>query len=103
MAAMDSPLVEESVVEDEETIEPRNYKVLLHNDDITTMDFVVEILCRIFNKNHDDAETIMWRIHNNGIGLCGVYTKEIAETKVGQVHYAANNAGFPLRCTMEEE
>lgn len=103
MAALDSPLLEEKVLEHEDMAEPRNYKVLLHNDDTTTMDFVVAILRKIFNKNHDDAESIMLNVHNNGVGLCGVYTKEIAETKVSLVRHEARAAGFPLRCTMEEE
>lgn len=62
----------------------------------------MEILCRIFNKNREEATTIMLRVHNDGIGLCGVYTKEIAETKVGMVTRDAARANFPLRCTMEE-
>lgn len=82
--------------------EPSRYKVLLHNDNYTTKDFVVSILCRIFNKNIREATIIMEHVHNNGIGQCGVYTREIAETKVTLVHFEARDARFPLRCTMEE-
>jgi len=83
--------------------EPPQYKVLLHNDDVTTMDFVVGILCRIFHKAPEEAEAIMLNVHNNGIGLCGIYTREIAESKVKLVHHDAWLAGFPLKCTMEKE
>ncbi|MDL2216765.1 ATP-dependent Clp protease adaptor ClpS [Desulfovibrio sp. OttesenSCG-928-M14] len=83
--------------------EPRNYRVFLHNDDYTTMEFVVEILVSIFHKSPDEATLVMLAIHENGIGLCGVYTEEVAETKVAQVHARARKAGFPLRCSMEED
>ncbi len=83
--------------------EPPFYKVLLHNDDVTTMDFVVGILCRIFHKNAEEAEAIMLNVHNNGIGLCGIYTRELAEIKVRLVHRDAWLAGYPLKCTMEKE
>lgn len=87
----------------EEIDEPCLYRVLMHNDDYTTMDFVVDILCRVFNKNHEDAKEIMLRVHKNGIAVCGVYPKEIAETRIARVHQAAYRAGFPLKCTMEKE
>lgn len=82
--------------------EPHLYRVLMHNDDTTTMDFVVDILCKVFNKNQEEAEEIMMLIHTSGIGLCGIYPKEIAETRIARVHQAAYRAGFPLKCTMEE-
>jgi len=82
--------------------EPSQYKVLLHNDDYTTMDFVVEILMKIFHKNLLEAEQIMVEIHKSGKGVCGIYTYEIAETKVHQVKELAKNSGFPLLATMEE-
>ncbi|MBQ9536632.1 MAG: ATP-dependent Clp protease adapter ClpS [Desulfovibrionaceae bacterium] len=81
---------------------PDQYRVILLNDDYTTMDFVVEILCRIFHKSIEDATTIMMSVHRNGRGECGLYTLEIAESKVEQVHYTARNAGFPLKCIMEK-
>lgn len=83
--------------------EPRKYRVLLHNDDYTTMEFVIQILMGIFRKNLDEATTIMLAVHEKGLGSCGVFTEEVAETKVAQVHDKAREAGFPLRCSMEEE
>lgn len=83
--------------------EPGRYRVLLHNDDITTMEFVVAILQHIFHKNILDAKAIMLTVHHTGVGQCGIYTREIAETKVTQVRNEARLAGFPLRCTLEKE
>lgn len=83
--------------------EPARYKVLLHNDDFTTMEFVISILLRIFHKEREEAFAIMMNVHKNGIGKCGTYTREIAETKVNQVLTDARLAGFPLNCTMEKE
>ena len=88
---------------DIEVREPRRYRVLLHNDDYTTMEFVVDILISIFRKSPDEATAIMVTVHKNGLGNCGVYTAEVAETKVAQVHDRARKAGYPLRCSMEEE
>jgi ATP-dependent Clp protease adaptor protein ClpS len=87
---------------EEELEEPPMYKVLLHNDDYTTMDFVVEILKTVFHKSEEEATRIMLHVHYNGIGVCGVYPAEIAETKVEIVHSLARQHGFPLRCSMEE-
>ncbi|MBI5094024.1 MAG: ATP-dependent Clp protease adapter ClpS [Candidatus Hydrogenedentes bacterium] len=82
---------------------PRKFKVLLHNDDYTTMDFVVHVLVSVFNKPTPDALAIMLDVHKRGIGVCGVYTAEVAETKVNAVHDRAREKGFPLRCSMEPE
>lgn len=82
---------------------PRRYKVILHNDDYTSMDFVVEILMGVFRKSEEEAHALMLKIHEEGFAVCGVYTKEIAETKVEQVISLARADGFPLKCTMEEE
>ena len=82
--------------------QPRKYKVLLHNDDYTTMDFVVKILMTVFHKSKSEAVRIMLTVHKQGIGVCGVYPAEIAETKVAMVHNMARKAGFPLKCSMEE-
>lgn len=82
--------------------EPDRYVVLLHNDDYTSMDFVVGVLCDIFYKTPEEATAIMLAVHQQGIGQCGVYTHEIAETKVALVRRRARAAGFPLRCTMEK-
>lgn len=85
------------------TKKPPMYKVLLLNDDYTPMDFVVHVLQTFFNKNIEEATEIMMHVHRKGVGLCGVYTREVAETKVGQVLSAARQAEHPLQCTMEKE
>lgn len=85
------------------TKKPAMYKVLLLNDDYTPMDFVVQILEVTFNKSREDAMTIMLQVHKSGSGLCGIFTHEIAETKVVQVMSAAKQAQHPLQCTMEKE
>ncbi len=99
------PDLQESVLTDtlEDVREPSMYRVLLHNDDYTTMEFVVEILMVVFNKTAETATEIMLNVHKKGIGICGVYTYEVAETKVGTVSRLAEENGFPLKCTMEEE
>ncbi|MBP8179175.1 MAG: ATP-dependent Clp protease adapter ClpS [Spirochaetes bacterium] len=81
---------------------PRMYKVILHNDHYTTMDFVVEVLVTIFRKNNMEATGLMLQVHRNGFGICGVYTYDIAQTKAGQVHALARQREFPLKCTVEE-
>ncbi len=86
---------------DLEIEEPRLYKVLLHNDDYTTMEFVISILQTVFHKSADDAAKIMLNVHNEGIGIAGIYTKEISETKISEVHRLAKKNEFPLRCSME--
>lgn len=83
--------------------EPPLFRVLLLNDDYTTMEFVVEILRTVFNKSAEEATRIMLNVHHAGAGLCGVYTFEIAETKVDTVHTLAREHGFPLKSTMEKE
>ncbi|MHC1701329.1 MAG: ATP-dependent Clp protease adaptor ClpS [Humidesulfovibrio sp.] len=88
--------------DESETREPRRFKVLLHNDDYTSMDFVVHILRRVFQKPEPEAMRIMLAVHQQGLGECGVYTAEVAETKVEMVHAMAKAAGFPLRASMEE-
>ena len=85
-----------------EVKEPPMYLVLLINDDYTTMEFVVEILMFIFNKSTEESMHIMLKVHKEGMGLCGVYTYEVAETKVDTVHALAREKGFPLKCAMEE-
>ena len=77
------------------------YKVLLLNDDYTPMEFVIHVLENFFNKNHEDAYTIMMHVHMKGIGVCGVFTFEVAETKVAQVMDHAKQNNHPLQCTME--
>jgi len=99
-----NPETEGGVDEDIQEIvkEPSMFKVLILNDDYTTMEFVVEILMRVFAKSLEVATEIMLNVHRKGVGVCGVYTLEIAETKVGTVHSLAKEMGFPLRCTIEE-
>lgn len=82
---------------------PKKYKVFLLNDDYTSMDFVIDVLMSIFHKSYEDAENVMLDIHKRDRGLCGIYTHEIAETKVMQVIKKAKDSGFPLKSTMEEE
>lgn len=86
-----------------EVREPSMFRVLLLNDDYTTMEFVVEILVKVFRKHYDEAARIMLHVHNEGSGLCGIYTFEVAESKVYTVHNLARENGFPLKCTMEKE
>ncbi len=83
--------------------EPKKYKVILLNDNYSTVDFVIQILMQIFKKNLDEATTITMNIHENGRGVCGIYTYEIAQTKVAQVRANARKAEFPLKAIVEEE
>lgn len=85
------------------TSRPRMYRVLLHNDDYTPMDFVVRLLQTVFRKTETDATAIMLHVHNHGVGVAGVYTHEIAETKVAQVHMLARQNECPLVASMEPE
>ncbi len=85
------------------TKKPNLYKVLLLNDDFTPMEFVILVLERFFNKAQEDATDIMLHVHQNGVGLCGVFTYEVAETKVTHVMDFARQHQHPLQCTMEKE
>ena len=87
---------------EDEVREPRQFKVMLHNDDYTTMEFVVLVLVSVFRKNENEATQIMLNVHNNGVGVCGIYTAEVAELKVSLVHRLAREHGYPLKCSMEE-
>jgi ATP-dependent Clp protease adaptor protein ClpS len=87
----------------DKTQKPSMYKVLLLNDDYTPMEFVVHVLERFFSKGQEDATRIMLHVHNHGVGICGVYTYEIAETKVTQVIDFARQHQHPLQCTMEKD
>ena len=91
------------VIMDVEVAEPKMYQVLLHNDDYTTMEFVVNILMTVFHKTADQATNIMLAVHKRGKGIAGVYPHEIAETKVAQVMDFARRHQHPLQCTMEKE
>ena len=81
---------------------PSLYKVIMLNDDYTPMEFVVMVLERFFNKNEDEATQIMLHVHQKGVGVCGVFTYEVAETKVTQVMDAAKEHQHPLQCTLEK-
>jgi ATP-dependent Clp protease adaptor protein ClpS len=83
--------------------EPKKYKVILLNDNYSTVDFVIQVLMQIFKKNLEEATTITMNIHEQGKGICGVYTYEIAQTKVAQVRTNARKAEFPLKAIIEEE
>lgn len=85
------------------TKKPSLYKVLILNDDYTPMEFVVHVLERFFNKGREEAVTIMLHIHQHGVGMCGVFTYEVAETKVTQVIDFAREHQHPLQCTMEKD
>lgn len=85
------------------TSRPKRYKVLLHNDDYSTQEFVVEILMTYFHKSHAEATHIMLQVHHRGLGVAGVYPKDVAETKIVEVTDAARVRGMPLLLTMEEE
>lgn len=82
--------------------EPEDYRVILLNDDYTFMEFVVEVLMTIFHKSEDDAVQIMLDVHKKGKGTVGVYTFDVAQTKVGQVHTLARQHDFPLKCIIEK-
>ncbi|MFT4627421.1 MAG: ATP-dependent Clp protease adaptor protein ClpS [Myxococcota bacterium] len=83
--------------------EPRKYKVVLLNDDYTTMEFVVMVLTKVFRHTAASATRVMLHIHNKGVGVAGIYTREVAETRVAQVAKLARDQGHPLQCTMEPE
>jgi len=103
--AKNNPEVEEGVSSETsvEVEEPPMYKVLLLNDDYTTMEFVVEILIIVFHKTVEEATQIMLNVHQKGAGVCGFYPLEIAETKVDTVDALAREKGFPLKCALERE
>ena len=82
---------------------PRRFRVLLHNDDYTTMEFVIDVLEKVFRKSPSEATQIMLKVHHDGRGIAGRYSREVAETKVHQVHSLAQQQGFPLRASFEPE
>lgn len=82
--------------------EPALYKVLLHNDDYTTMDFVIHVLEAVFHKSNEEATMIMMNVHQKGVGIAGTYTREIAETKIVLVHDMARKNEFPLKSSLEK-
>jgi len=95
---------EEVSFESEDALsEVKRYKVVLLNDDFTSMDFVVEVLMELFDHTVDSAINIMLQIHRSGRGVCGLYTYEVAETKISQVEKRARENEYPLKAIMEEE
>jgi len=97
------PKIEEEIETILKVVEPTKYKVLLHNDDYTGMDFVIEVLMIVFHKSLVESEQITLNIHQKGRAVCGIYTFEIAQTKVQQVKEMARSVGVPLLATLEEE
>ena len=85
-----------------ETKEPSKYAVILYNDDYTTMEFVIEVLRKFFSKTQEEAMQIMLQVHQKGSGIAGVYSLDIAETKISQVTHYAQSCGYPLKCTLDE-
>ena len=83
-------------------IEPRLYKVIIHNDNYTTMDFVVSVIIEVFHKQAAEATRIMLQVHNDGFGVAGIYTYDIAMTRIARVHDKAKASEYPLRCSCEE-
>ena len=102
MADIPQDLPEGDVKNDQEIREPKMYRVILHNDDYSTMDFVIEVLISIFHKPAADATRIMLDVHTKGKGICGVYSYDIAATRVARVHQLAKKREFPLKCSLEE-
>lgn len=99
-----TPNVREETSEDtrQEIKEPPLYKVLLLNDDYTTMEFVVEVLMYVFHKSVEESTQIMLKVHREGAGIAGIYPYEVAETKVDTVHALAREKGYPLKCAIEK-
>lgn len=87
---------------DDQLAEPPLYQVMLHNDDYTTMEFVVQILMTVFHRDAETATAIMLSVHKDGIGVAGTYPKELAEFKKLRTRHLAKEAGYPLRCTLQE-
>ena len=96
------PDFDSDILLEDELKEPRKFRVLMHNDDYTTMDFVIMILVDVFRKTTQQATQIMLSIQEKGVGECGIFTAEVAETKIAIVRGRAKEAGYPLRCSMEE-
>ncbi|OGI37264.1 MAG: ATP-dependent Clp protease adapter ClpS [Candidatus Muproteobacteria bacterium RBG_16_62_13] len=97
---LEAPVIQES---EPKVQRPRLYKVMLLNDDFTPMEFVVVLIERIFHKNREEATQIMLHVHQKGVGVCGIFTREVAETKVRQVLGFAKERQHPLQCAMEPE
>ncbi len=90
-----------AVAEEVKIKRPQMFKVLIHNDDYTTMEFVIHVLQKFFQKNYDEAHGIMLSVHHEGIGICGVYTFEVAESKVSKLNKYSRGKGHPLKGSVE--
>jgi ATP-dependent Clp protease adaptor protein ClpS len=98
-----TPTEEVDVEERKKTATPKRFKVIFHNDDYTTMEYVIEVLRRFFHKNETEALHIMLTVHKKGKGVAGVYSRDVAETKVTEVMLDARDRGHPLLVTTEPE
>lgn len=99
----EDPASDSGILEKPQVTEPSFFKVLLHNDDFTPMEFVTQILKKFFHKTSEEAEKIMMQVHKNGHGVAGVFPFEVAETKVFMTNNYAKQNKFPLKCSMEED
>lgn len=92
---------EVAVAEKTKIEEPKMYKVVMHNDDYTSMEFVIHVLMKFFGKSYDESHAVMLRVHNDGVGLCGIYTFEVAESKSSKVNRYSRGKGHPLKSSIE--
>ena len=90
-----------AVAEKIEVKEPKMYQVMLHNDDYTTMEFVIHVMMKFFKKTYDESHSIMLKIHHDGFAICGIYTFEVAESKSSKVNRYSKGKGHPLKCSIE--
>jgi len=90
-----------ATIDDVKLQPPKKYKVLLHNDDYTTMEFVIHVLIKFFKKTYDEAHAIMLKVHHDGVGICGIYTFEVAESKSSKVNKYSKGKGHPLKSSIE--
>lgn len=90
-----------AIADDIKVEKPKMYKVMLHNDDYTTMEFVIHILEKFFNKNSEEAHAIMLKVHHDGHGMCGIFTHEVAESKSAKVNRYSRGKGHPLKSSIE--
>lgn len=100
------PILNSTKIQNENKVDvrlPRKYRVVLHNDDYTPMEFVIEVLQSFFAKSYEEAFKIMMDVHNSGSGVCGVYSKEVAESKSVKVNQFSSLKGFPLKSSIEPE
>ena len=90
-----------ATADDVKVNKPKMFKVLIHNDDYTTMEFVIHVLQKFFQKTYEQSHAIMLKVHHDGLGICGIYTFEVAESKATKVNKYSRGKGHPLKCTFE--